>query len=97
MHAGDAGRRVATPYRPTHAAPPVTTQRHNGADSLDGSYSPRQSLAAPNNEYGSIVTLANSYIGETQPAARTVHSDNTDWAVHATQRRITEIPNQFLK
>lgn len=62
-----------------------------------GSHSPRRDVTVPGDDYRSIAMFANTYTSGSRPVAGTEHTDSTGWATRLTQRRVTEVPDQFLK
>jgi hypothetical protein len=75
----------------------VTKRRAGVSYPHAGSHSPRHAATVPGNDYGSVAMFANTYTNESRPVTAVVLTDSTDMPAHLTQRRLTEIPDQFSK
>lgn len=94
---GTAARRDIRLFAPSREAGPVTSHRAHGAYSEAQGYSPRQTGPNPADEYASILSYAKTYAPARVSNSPAVPVDNTEWVNHVSQRRITEVPDRFVK
>lgn len=82
---------------------PAIAQQTSPKPSAAGAYSPRAPLQLGADEYASATTSAGTHLRNIAPPSRPAGSMNqpgsgdTEWVDHMSQRRVTDIPNQFMK
>jgi hypothetical protein len=87
---------------PRSAVPPVV-QRASPRPSAAGSYSPLAPARLGNDEYADLTMVAATHLRDIAPPSRPATSINptaangTEWMNHMSQRRVTEVPDQFAK
>ncbi|CAB3794138.1 hypothetical protein LMG28614_03863 [Paraburkholderia ultramafica] len=87
---------------PRIAVPPVA-QRASPRPSAAGSYSPLAPARLGIDEYADVTTFAATHLRDMAPPSRPATSINpsaangTEWMNHLSQRRVTEVPDQFAK
>ncbi|MFM0303211.1 hypothetical protein PQQ99_24130 [Paraburkholderia sediminicola] len=92
-----------TNYEVPQIAVPATAQRTSPTPSSAGPYSPIAPSQLGTDEYASITTSASTHLRNIAPPSRPASSLNspgmggTEWIDHMSQRRVTEVPDQFAK
>lgn len=81
----------------------ANAQRTSPKPSSTGAYSPLAPSQLGTDEYASITLSAGTHLRNIAPPSRPASSINppeiggTEWINHASQRRVTEVPDQFAK
>jgi hypothetical protein len=87
---------------PRITLPPVV-QRASARPSAAGSYSPLAPARLGIDEYADVTMFAATHLRDIAPPSRPATSINpsaangTEWMNHMSQRRVTEVPDQFAK
>jgi hypothetical protein len=80
---------------------PAPSARPFAKPSSAGDFSPFAPPALGVDEYASIRMSANTHLRSNVSPARTqpqpANIDSTDWTNHVSQRRVTDVPEQFVK
>ncbi len=85
-------------FGPRRYAPPVTTHRTKGTYSTANAWSTPARAARQNDDYDSILTYAATHTGALASAGRAaIPVDSVEWVNHLSQRRVTEVPDQFAR
>lgn len=99
-----AARRLSTVASSSTAsqrvAPQAMTHRSLARSSAAGEYSPFAPVRLGIDEYASVTMPTDARPHNTVVAQPTVHRGNsadTEWMSHISQRRVTEVPNEFSK
>jgi hypothetical protein len=85
----------------TAAEVPASSARPFAKPSSAGDFSPFAPAALGVDEYASIRMSASTHLRSNVAPARTqpqpANTDSTDWTNHVSQRRVTDVPDQFVK
>ncbi|HZZ03906.1 hypothetical protein, partial [Paraburkholderia sp.] len=90
-------------HEASQIAVPAIAQQTSPKPSSAGSYSPRASSQFSTDEYASTTMSAGTHLRNIVPPSRPASSLNpsgsgdTEWIDHMSQRRVTDVPNQFVK
>ncbi|WP_395068797.1 hypothetical protein [Paraburkholderia silvatlantica] len=87
--------RTFAPYREAR----VMSHRAHGASTEPQGYAPWPPGpgANPADEYASILSYAKTYVPVRASNSPAVPVDSTEWVNHVSQRRVTEVPDQFAQ
>jgi hypothetical protein len=94
---------AAMPDAMPHIAVPPVAQRASPRPSAAGSYSPLAPARLGIDEYADVTMFAATHLRDIAPPSRPAPSSNppaangTEWMNHMSQRRVTEVPDQFAK
>jgi len=87
----------AVKLEPYREGPPVMAHRSRESDLEADRYAPRHTRANSADDYASLIAYAKTYTAERTSNRPAVPVDSTDWVNHVSQRRVTEVPDQFAK
>jgi hypothetical protein len=79
---------------------PAFTPRSVAQASSAGGFSPFAPATLGVDEYASVRTSAHTHLPNVAPArsqSHAINNDSTDWTNHVSQRRVTDVPEQFAK
>jgi hypothetical protein len=78
--------------------------RPTAQPSAAGTYSPLAPSMLGNEEYASVTLSARTHLrgigstqGSTQHTAPAANTNGADWMTHLSQRRVTDVPDQFTR
>lgn len=90
-------------HEASQIAVPAIAHQRSPKPSSAGSYSPRASLQLSADEYASTTMSAGTHLRNIAPPSRPASSLNppgsggTEWIGQMSQRRVTDVPDQFVK